>query len=155
PRGELILSRVLCEDLRSDFHSADQVRTRALILANVLQQHGVGHEGFIGPQSKRVCKRLRIIDGHLIFEMSKISSPQAFGKSQRFRLRMATYIEPTEVVETGRINYERVLFPMTYRVTQPARIQIADVLWKLPPIGVDNPMRTTRRFMQHHDHARG
>src|SRR5262249_61803800 len=52
-----------------------------------------------------------------------------------------------------RIDDERVLFPMAYRITQPARIQIAEVLWKLPPVGVDNPMRTTRRFMQHDDHA--
>src|SRR5262245_61138307 len=86
--------------------------------------------------------------------MSEITSPQAFGDSQGFCLRMPTYIEPTEVVEAGRIDYERVLFPMAYRITQPARIQIAEVLRKLPTIGVDDPMRTTRRFMQHDDHAR-
>src|SRR5262245_52430051 len=99
PRGELILSRVLCEDLRSDFHSADEVRTRALILANILQQHCVGHESLIGPQRKRVRKRLRIIDGHLIFEVSEITSPQAFGDSQGLCLRMPTYIEPTKFIE--------------------------------------------------------
>src|SRR5262249_24760357 len=86
-RGDLILSCVLCKDVRSDFHSADEVCTRALILANILQQHRVGHESLIGPQCERMRKRLRIIDGHLILEVPEISSPQAFGESQGLCLR--------------------------------------------------------------------
>src|SRR5262245_35178507 len=78
-RGELVSSHVLCQDLRSDSHSANQVRPRALILADILKQHAVGHEGLIGPQSEWVRERLRIIDGHLVLEVSEITSPQAFG----------------------------------------------------------------------------
>src|SRR5207245_10812796 len=139
---------ILRENLWSELHAANQVSSRALVVANVFEQHAVGHQRLVRSQGEGLCKGLRIIDSHFVFQVSNIAAPEAFGDPQRLCLWMPTYVEPPQVVEACGVDHERILFPMSDGVTQPSGIQLAHVFWKLPPIRVDGSMRTVRRLME-------
>ena len=96
-----------------------------------------------------------------VFGSSKVISSSMWPKSRRrnrsvirrrLGLRMPADVEPPQVVETGGIDDQRVLFPVSDRVAQPRGIRI---LRKLPAIGEDGSVRTVRRLMEDHDQSRG
>src|SRR5215470_13932037 len=67
---------------------------------------------------------------------------------------MPADVQPPKIVETCRVDYQRVLLPVTHGVAQPGGIQVAYVFGKLAPVHEDRSMRTVRRLMQHHHQPR-
>src|ERR1019366_5787176 len=78
------------------------------VLANVVVSIEIGNSlddpGF--------CVSSRIIDRELNFQVPQIGAAKTFHNVHLFRVRMTLSRDPRAVVETGRIDHERVSLPM-------------------------------------------
>ncbi len=66
----------------------------------------------------------RIVDREFDFEMSQIGPPEALDDVHHFSVRMTRGIEPRSIVEAHGVDYQRVAFPMSDRMSHPHRIRI-------------------------------
>src|SRR2546427_536625 len=120
--------------LRYSSWSLDVMHILVVFLADVL------HEFFSRPQAcgkvqlKRSGIRPGIIDSNLVDQRSHVLSRPAFDGVKLFRMRVAAKIEPELVIESDRVDHQRVAFPSPDRMSIPRRVRI---LWMLPAIHED------------------
>src|SRR5262245_38955488 len=67
----------------------------------------------------RVC--LGIVESNLHFHPTEIETAEALGDSQFFTVRMSRIVKPTLIVEAHGLGNERVAFPLSYGISEPAR----------------------------------
>src|SRR6516225_7168799 len=83
------------------------------------------HEFVVWKQFKRerdlpgLRVRLRIIDGDFVRHMAKVKAMKAFGRMIALGMRMAAIIYICQVIETDRIDHERIALPLADRISHP------------------------------------
>src|ERR1700730_19388340 len=91
---QLVGTCVFGEAFRRHFEAAKQMPAVALIFAYVLEYFRVRCVGLDHTQSKRFGEGLRILEGHLQFQVSEIRAPEAFREFEGLRLGGPAYVEP-------------------------------------------------------------
>ena len=99
-----------------------------VLVANVF------HELPVGPQAggefhrERLCVRAGVDDRRLDLHRAQVESRVALDRMQLLRVRMSGKIEPEALVESDRIDDQRVSIPATDRMPIPGRVQILPVV---------------------------
>jgi len=95
-----------------------------VLRADVLQNVAIRYQYLDCLYGEGLGVHFGIVDGQLQVHMAKIAPVEALLNPQSLAMRMAERIEPASVVESGRIDHQRIAFPTSYRVAQPGRFRI-------------------------------
>src|SRR6266516_650435 len=126
----------------------DVVHVLIIFLANVLHELFARYEAGGKSQLEGPGIIARIVDGDFVDQGTEVFSSPALGGVQLLRVRVSAEIEPKFVVESDRIDYQRVAFPVSDGVPVPGRI---DILGMLAAVHEDLPVAMDVSFKQEED----
>src|SRR5579871_162993 len=95
-----------------------QMHPVLLVLAEIFEDVGVGQKVVRDLYAKGLGVHLRVVEGNLILQISKVHAPEALYHAQRLAMRVAHAVERSLVVEAGGLHYKgSVRLPMTRGVS--------------------------------------
>src|SRR5579863_1940699 len=95
-----------------------------ILVANVFEQLRVRHEFDFNRDGPGSHIGLRVVERRFQLHVSKIDAAKTFCDTEILRVRMATYVEPCLVIESGALNHQCVPVPVAHRISLPAGIRI-------------------------------
>src|SRR5262245_3125315 len=102
--------------------------------ADMLEHIGVRKKLLDETDRDRLGENSWISNRYGDIEMTEVAPMEALLDTHVFAVSMAAGVQPTEIVESYRVDYQSVLVPIADRVSQPCRRCIG---WKLAAVGID------------------
>jgi hypothetical protein len=90
------------------------MRLILLVLADVFDELGIGHQFKRHSYSPRLSICLGVVNRELNFHATDIEASNALDCSQRFGVWMASKIEPLPIMETRSLDDQGVALPSSY-----------------------------------------
>src|SRR4029079_18270750 len=102
-----------------------------VLVADELDQFGVGEDLLVDADRERFRVRLRIVDRHVDLEAAEGGAAEPLGELRLLAVRTAAHVEPSVVgarlraPQVVRLDDEGVALPVADRVAVPLRLRLA------------------------------
>src|SRR5579863_7496383 len=94
------------------------------VVADELDQFGVREQGKVQQSAPWFGVRFGVVDSDLHGHVPEVAALEALGGMEGVGVGMAIVIQPALVVETARLDDERIALPAADRVAEPAGLSI-------------------------------
>src|SRR5262249_32111142 len=111
-----------------------------VLITHVLQHLGIRNEVYAQSNRKWLGEGFGILQSHLELHVSEVAALETLGHTQLFRVWVTREVQPTPIVESGRLHHQRVSLPVAYGIAPPSGVRVPR---KLTPIREDLAVSAT------------